>query len=118
MIIIVGLGNPGEKFNNTRHNAGFMVVDFFAKKNNFPEFEFSKKYNALISEGTIDNQEAMLVKPQTFMNESGYTAGLLVKHTKKAIVIVVHDDIDLPLGMFKIVVSRGPGGHKGVESVI
>ena len=92
MIIIVGLGNPGEKFNNTRHNAGFMAVDFFAKKNDFPEFEFSKKDNALISK----KETILLVKPQTFMNESGVSVKKIVSSFKfqASSFIVVHDDID------------------------
>ena len=67
MIVIVGLGNPGKKFEKTRHNAGFMALDFFAGQNNFPDFELSKKYHSLISE----NEKVLLAKPQTFMNESG-----------------------------------------------
>ncbi|OGZ72513.1 MAG: aminoacyl-tRNA hydrolase [Candidatus Staskawiczbacteria bacterium RIFCSPLOWO2_01_FULL_38_12b] len=116
MIIIVGLGNPGEKFNNTRHNAGFMAVDFFAKKNDFPEFEFSKKDNALISK----KETILLVKPQTFMNESGVSVKKIVSSFKfqASSFIVVHDDIDLALGSLKIVKDRGSAGHKGVESII
>ena len=79
MIIMVGLGNPGEKFENTRHNAGFMAVDFFAKKNDFPDFSLSKKFNSLISEKLEEVSpdfhgrenhgiKVILVKPQTFMN--------------------------------------------------
>lgn len=113
-MILVGLGNPGEKFNQTRHNVGFMAVDFFAKKNSFPEFTLSKKYDALISEkeGTI------LAKPETFMNESGKAVKKITLQRKKIPLIIIHDDMDLPLGKFKIVVNRGSAGHKGVESVI
>lgn len=109
MTIIVGLGNPGRKYKDTRHNTGFQVVDEFARENNFPEFRLSKKYNSLISE----KNNIILAKPLTFMNESG-------KAVKKMIgeLIVVHDDIDLPLGKIKIVKSRGAAGHKGVESII
>ena len=76
MVIIIGLGNPGEKFTNTRHNAGFTAVDFFAKKNTFPEFELSKKYHSLISE----QNNVMLIKPQTFMNESGKAVKKLMEN--------------------------------------
>ncbi len=109
MIIIVGLGNPGEKYKNTRHNVGFQVVDEFARENNFPEFRLSKKSKSLISK----NKGVTLVKPQTFMNQSG-------KAVKKFIgeLIVVHDDIDLPLGKIRISKNRGAAGHKGVESII
>lgn len=114
MTIIMGLGNPGKKFKNTRHNAGFEVLDFFAKKNQFPDFEFSKKYDALISE----NENVILVKPQTFMNESGITAKKLMSNVNCQMLIVIHDDIDLPLGKLKIVKDRGFAGHKGVESIM
>jgi len=118
MIIIIGLGNPGKKFEQTRHNVGFMAVDAFAKKNNFPEFKLEKKPNALISE----KDEVLLVKPQTFMNESGRAARLLIKNSKtekfKNYIAVIHDDVDLPVGKMKIVHERGSAGHKGVESII
>ncbi len=114
MIIIVGLGNPGEKFKNTRHNVGFMAVDFFAKKNQLPEFELSKKYNSLISK----KENIILVKPQTFMNESGTAVKSIIKNSKETELIVVHDDIDLPLGKIKFSKDSGAGGHKGVDSII
>ncbi len=117
MIIIVGLGNPGEKFNHTPHNVGFDALDFFATKNNFPKFALSKKYSAMISE----KDEVILVKPQTFMNESGGAVKKIVKSyqvIKLSSLVVVHDDIDLPLGKLKISKDSGAGGHKGVDSVI
>ncbi len=117
MIIIVGLGNPGEKFNHTPHNAGFEALDFFMQKNNFPNFEFSKKYNSLISE----SNDVILVKPQTFMNESGQAVSSF-KISRSAgqvsSLIVVHDDIDVALGKLKISKDSGAGGHKGVQSII
>ena len=114
MIIVIGLGNPGEKFENTRHNAGFMSVDFFAKKNDFPVFDLSKKHESLISE----KGEIILVKPETFMNKSGVAVKKIMAQNKKADLLVIHDDIDLPLGKIKIVKNRGSAGHKGVESII
>lgn len=114
-MIIVGLGNPGEKFEKTRHNAGFMAIDFFAKKNNFPDFELLKKYDSLTSE----KGKIILVKPQTFMNKSGRAIKKIQSQTPKTHnLIVIHDDIDLPLGKFKIVKNRGSAGHKGIESII
>ncbi len=113
MFIIVGLGNPGVKFNTTRHNAGFMALDFFATQNNFPEFELSKKYDSLISE----KDGILLAKPQTFMNESGKAVQKLMKNSQ-AELIVVHDDIDMDLGKIKFSKDSGAGGHKGVESII
>src|SRR5688572_19296136 len=113
MIVIVGLGNPGEKFDHTKHNAGFAVLDFFAKKKQLPDFEVSKKYHSLISK----TNSVLLAKPQTFMNESGLAVKSILKNQKESTIIVVHDDIDLPLGKIKIVQERGSAGHKGIESI-
>lgn len=120
MIIIVGLGNPGEKFKNTRHNVGFMAVDKFAEKNNFPEFKLQKKSNALISEETVGDEKIILVKPQTFMNESGKAVKKITTNysLQTTNLIIIHDDIDLPVGKIKIVKERGSAGQKGVESII
>lgn len=118
--IIIGLGNPGKKFEETRHNVGFLVLDNFAEKNNFPEFLLQKKYEALVSENIIGEKKIILVKPQTFMNESGKAVREILKNNKSQLnsLIVVHDDIDLPVGKIKIVKERGPAGHKGVENII
>jgi len=122
MTIIVGLGNPGEQYKKTRHNIGFMVLDKFAEKKNFPDFKLQKKSNALISEAPFDsaqgNENIILVKPQTFMNESGKAVKALTKSDKDKNLIIVHDDIDLPVGKIKIIQERGSAGHKGVESII
>jgi len=120
MILIVGLGNPGKKFEKTRHNVGFRVVNEFAKKNNFPDFKISKKFNALISEGEFNNEKVILAKSQTFMNLSGKAVKKLVSSFRFQVsgLWVVHDDIDLPLGKIRIVKNRGSAGHKGVESII
>ncbi len=80
--IIIGLGNPGEKYKNTRHNVGFMVLDKFAEKNNFPEFKLSKKFSAEISFGNFGEQKILLAKPQTFMNESGKAVKQLISNFK------------------------------------
>jgi len=114
MIIIIGLGNPGTQYKNTRHNIGFMAIDEFAKKNNFPEFKLQKKANSFIAE----KENILLAKPQTFMNESGRSVKELIKNRNIKNLIVIHDDIDLPIGKIKIVKERGSAGHKGVESII
>ncbi len=121
MIIIIGLGNPGEQYKNTRHNVGFMAIDEFARKNNFPEFKLQKKSNALVSENVIGDKDIVLAKPQTFMNDSGKSVRAVTKPytpDPKPSIIVIHDDIDLSLGSIKIVKDRGSAGHKGVESII
>ncbi|MBU4274513.1 aminoacyl-tRNA hydrolase [Patescibacteria group bacterium] len=120
MKIIVGLGNPGQKFENTPHNFGFMVIDAFAEKDNFPDFKVSKKFNSLISEDRLNTEKTVLAKPQTFMNESGKAIKKIVSHYKLPPIdlIIVHDDIDLPFGTIKIVKNRGSAGHKGIESII
>ena len=116
MILIIGLGNPGEQFKNTPHNVGFEILNEFARENGFPDFEVSKKFEALTSE----KEDIFLAKPQTFMNESGKTAKKILAKNKDQVkeTIVVHDDIDLPVGKIKIVKERGSAGHKGVESII
>ncbi|RLC39398.1 MAG: aminoacyl-tRNA hydrolase [Candidatus Nealsonbacteria bacterium] len=120
MILVAGLGNPGKKYRNTRHNIGFRILDEFLKESNFPKFKLSKKIYSLISEGEIAKRKVLLVKPQTFMNNSGKAIKALTTYYKLPTtnLIVVHDDIDLPLGKIKIVKNRGSAGHKGVESII
>lgn len=115
--IIIGLGNPGKKFEGTRHNVGFLILDKFMEKNSFPEFEFSKKSNTLMSENVLD-KKIILVKPQTFMNDSGKAVREILENNPAENIIVVHDDVDLPVGKIKIVEERGSAGHKGVESII
>jgi PTH1 family peptidyl-tRNA hydrolase len=114
MIFIIGLGNPGPQFNYTRHNVGFEILDLFASKYGFPEFSASEKYRGLVS--AKDN--VVLVKPGTFMNESGKSAAALLKNTNNPTLVVVHDEIDLPLGTMKFSQNSGAGGHKGVASII
>ncbi len=116
--IIVGLGNPGEKYENTRHNTGRIVLEHFRKMKKFPEWEYNKKLNAETFEGKLQKEKAFLVLPETFMNKSGVSVKPLVKSEKVAErLIVVHDDLDLPIGTFKIAFNRGTGGHKGVDSI-
>jgi len=120
MILIVGLGNPGRKFKKTRHNTGFRVIEDFRKENNFPKFKSSKKFESLISKGSLNRKKVILAKPQTFMNNSGQAVKVLTDSYKITPpgLIVVHDDIDLPLGKIRISKARGAAGHKGVQSII
>ncbi len=116
--IIVGLGNPGKEYEGTRHNAGRAALEWFRVSEKFPDWKHDKKLNALVSEGTIQKERVLLVLPETFMNKSGASVAPVVKNKKQAErLVVVHDDLDLPIGSLKIVFNRGSGGHKGVESI-
>ncbi|MDP3996529.1 MAG: aminoacyl-tRNA hydrolase [bacterium] len=117
--IIFGLGNPGVEYEKTRHNAGFLAVDAFAKKFGADEWKQDKKKKAEIALGAVGKKKLALVKPQTFMNRSGSSVSAFVKDKKAAEkIVVVHDDLDIPLGKFKISFGKSSGGHRGVESVI
>ena len=119
MRIIVGLGNPGKDYENTRHNIGFRVVDHINKQYG-GSFELDKKSNSEISEIRMDGNRILLVKPQTFMNNSGEALKKLAKSRKlkPKSFVVVHDDLDVPFGKVKISFGRSSAGHRGVESMI
>lgn len=116
MLLIVGLGNPGKKYQNTRHNIGFRIINELQKKNNFPAFKLSKNFDSLVSQGL----KIILIKPETFMNLSGKAVSKIAQFYKinPQKIVVIHDDIDLFLGKIKIVKNRGTGGHKGIESIV
>lgn len=120
MFIIVGLGNPGDKYTKTRHNIGFCIADEISANFQFSVFGFQKMFNAEISKGEIGSQKIILAKPQAYMNNSGKAVKKLIENWKLKIgnLIVIHDDVDLPLGKIKISKDSGAGGHKGVESII
>lgn len=119
MHIIVGLGNPGEEYRESRHNTGRMMLETFRKGNDCSEWEEDKKKKALVSDGKIKKEEILLIEPNNFMNNSGKSVAGFVKSKKQATqTIVVYDDLDLPVGTFKISFNRGSGGHKGLESII
>ena len=125
-IVIVGLGNPGKEYEKTRHNAGRNAVQLVAKQEGFDDFVFPARGGSasggnkdLVSKGTIGGENATLVLPETMMNLSGKSVMQFVKSPKDAKnLLVLHDDLDLPLGTIKMVFARGSGGHKGVESVM
>lgn len=117
--IIIGLGNPGEKYENTRHNTGRIILDLVRTEKKADDFHFDKKTNALISVTKIGKEKVFLMAPETFMNNSGKSVAVLVKSKKAAErAIVIYDDFSLPLGRIKISFNRSSGGHNGVESVI
>jgi PTH1 family peptidyl-tRNA hydrolase len=116
--LIVGLGNPGRGYSANRHNIGFLALNQLAKK---VGIEFSKKQNlARVGVGRIDGLEVVLAKPQTYMNASGEAvSGLMRRYSLSPDdLIVIQDDIDLPLGKIRIRRDSGPGGHNGIKSII
>ncbi|MBI4118290.1 MAG: aminoacyl-tRNA hydrolase [Parcubacteria group bacterium] len=118
MFYIVGLGNPGTEYEKTRHNIGRAVVERVREHNDFPEWKHDKKAGALVSKGVLGTDAVTLVLPETYMNKSGSAVSYFVKSKKAAEkAVVVHDDLDLPIGTLKLVFNRGSAGHKGVESV-
>lgn len=118
MIVIAGLGNPGEEYTNTRHNAGRIFVEWFRKENDLPEWVFDKKSSALISQGKVGKEKVLLLMPETFMNKSGASVQKYVKSVKAAeSLVVIHDELDLPIGRVKMSFNKSSGGHRGVESV-
>jgi len=117
--VVVGLGNPGEEYENTRHNVGRIVVDEFAKENDFEKNIFDKKFKGLSACRKVGKSKVLLLEPETFMNKSGDSVRCIIKSKKDALgMILIHDDLDLPFGKFKISYNKSSGGHKGVESVI
>lgn len=122
MKIIVGLGNPGEKYEKNRHNVGFLIVDSINKIMPLPfsDFSFNKKFNADISERTLDDKKFIFAKPQTFMNASGESVQKILSYYKLTPedLIVIHDDLDIEIGNYKIQKDVRSVGHNGVESII
>ena len=117
MFLIVGLGNPGAKYASNRHNIGFMAVDEIAHRHNFSPFR--SKFQGEISEGTIDGVKTLLLKPTTFMNESGRSVREAAKFYKIELtdIVVIYDELDLAPGKVKIKKGGGSGGHNGIKSI-
>ena len=119
MKLLVGLGNPGPRYSQSRHNAGFMTLDLIADKYGL-NFESNKRFEAEIAQGSIDGQSCILCKPMTYMNLSGKSILKLLSYykIKPQEMLVLFDDIDLELGRVKVRVGGGHGGHNGVRSII
>lgn len=118
LYIIVGLGNPGSRYDNTRHNVGFDAVDHLANKHSI---KISKlKHKALIGEGSIDGKKIILVKPQTFMNLSGESVREIIEWYKVPVsrMIIIYDDIDLELSKVRVRPKGSAGTHNGMRSII
>jgi len=134
MKFIIGLGNPGKKYQYSRHNTGFVVVDALAQTLGAADFHFEKKFNAAVAQTQWQNKKILLIKPQTYMNNSGQAVQAVLNFYKllpkrlgfltqkntdlSAILTVIHDDIDISLGNFKLQTNRSAGGHNGVQSII
>jgi len=123
MKLIIGLGNPGDKYEKTRHNAGFLFVDYIQNEmfDLFSSWRRFKKLEADISGAKIGGEEINLVKPQTFMNDSGRAVkNIAIMYKLKDLhdLYIIHDDIDLEFGKYKIQKNRGSAGHNGVQSII
>ena len=120
MKIIIGLGNPGRKYKLTRHNLGQSVLSRWQKKLGFPGFKVKKKIGVQLSEGKLGKGKMILALLKTYMNSSGKAVNSLKKYYKSRVnnIIIIHDDIDLPLGKIRISKGKGAAGHKGVQSII
>jgi len=120
MKLIIGLGNPGKEYERTRHNAGFLCIDFLQQALSFESFSLDKKMSAEISVSSIDSEKIFLVKPTTFMNHSGTAVQSLIQFYKlsPADIVVIHDDLDIPLGTYKTALSSRSAGHNGVADII
>lgn len=117
--IIVGLGNPGEKYAHTRHNAGRIMLDVFREEHGFSSWREDRTHGCLVSGGALGGENVTLVLPERFMNRSGSSVKAFVKSRKEADrLIVVYDDLDLGFGTCRVSFGRGSGGHRGVESII
>lgn len=116
--IIVGLGNPGRSYERHRHNIGFMVVDELAEKNR-AKWQLNND-KTFVCKTEIESEQAILVKPQTYMNLSGRAVGPVVRkqdYEAASRMIVIHDDLDIPVGQIRMKIGGGDGGHKGIRSI-
>jgi PTH1 family peptidyl-tRNA hydrolase len=118
MRLVVGLGNPGREYEGTRHNVGYAVIGLLAERHGFPPLR--RFQGALVSRGSVTNEEVLLVEPTTYMNLSGEAIGAIARFYRvpESDVIVVHDDLDFEPGVVRVKVGGGHGGNNGLRSVI
>ena len=118
MKMIVGLGNPGKEYENTRHNIGFMIVDEYAKQYNINNFK--KKFNGLYAKVYRNGEFFLIVKPLSYMNLSGTVVKRFASFfkIKPEDILVIHDDLDLPVGKIKVKAKGSSGGHNGIQNII
>ena len=119
MKLIVGLGNIGKEYENTRHNMGFMLVDRYLQYKNITD-KFKEKFNAMYVETTINNEKVIFIKPTTYMNNSGIAVRAFLDFYKlnSEDILVISDDLDLDLGKFRLRRNGSSGGHNGLKSII
>ena len=117
MKLVVGLGNPGKEYENTRHNVGFMVIDKYTGKNGISVDK--EKFSGLYGEAIINNEKVYFLKPTTYMNLSGDAIRKIADFYKIDVsdILIIHDDLDLPLGTYKIKPKGSSGGHNGLKSI-
>ena len=112
MKLIVGLGNPGKEYENTRHNIGFMVLDYYADNNNWKE-----KWNSLYTELNMNGEKILLIKPLTYMNLSGHAVIQFINFYKIELkdILIIQDDLDLAVGKYRLKTNSSNGGHNGIK---
>ena len=115
MKLIIGLGNPGKEFENTRHNIGFSIVD-----NYLSDISWQDKFDGLVTSVVINNEKVLFFKPLTYMNNSGIAVEKIVNYFDIDLndILVIHDDLDLNVGVYKIKYDSSSGGHNGIKSII
>ena len=119
MKLVVGLGNKGREYENTRHNMGFMLIDRYLQYKKITD-KFKEKFNAIYIETTINNEKVIFIKPMTYMNNSGIAVRAFVDFYKLSSedILVISDDLDLDLGKFRLRRNGSSGGHNGLKSII
>ncbi len=118
-MLIVGLGNPGDEYEKTRHNAGRIILEYIAKANDFSIWKNDMKTKSLRAKGEIESSKFDFMLPETFMNNSGNAVAPVIDDKKKLKnLVVVYDDLDIPVGSLKISFNRSSGGHNGLASII
>lgn len=120
MKLIIGLGNPGKEYEKTRHNAGFLFLDFLKQTFRCETFHLNTKMSAEISSGVINGEKILLIKPAGYMNASGTTVQALMHFYKFSVadIVIIHDDLDIAPGLYKTTVSSRAAGHNGVQDII
>lgn len=118
-MLIVGLGNPGKEYEKTRHNAGRIILEYIAKANDFSEWKVDIKTKSFRAKGEVEKEKFDFMLPETFMNNSGQAVAPVIDGPKKLKnLVVIYDDLDIPVGSLKISFNRSSGGHNGLESII